>query len=151
MAQPKAEREDVVAKVVEVPETVEEAEDVEDKELELELDDDDEDEDDPVDSVCLNDVIVHVPLHTLVESPAHALSHDELLGVVPGALTEVYEDEEELVEAAEELALVLVMEEVEEAEEEVDRRERRMSSRRLGQAENDVDVSRSGELCGVAC
>ncbi|KAG8974056.1 hypothetical protein FRC05_007972 [Tulasnella sp. 425] len=90
MAQPKAdqsaEREVVEEVVVEFPETVEEAEDVEDNELALELDDD-EDEDDPVEPVYLNNVIVHVPLYTLVESPAHALSHDELLAVVPEALS----------------------------------------------------------------
>ncbi|KAG8945139.1 hypothetical protein FRC04_001205 [Tulasnella sp. 424] len=80
-------REEVVAEVVEVPETMEEAEDVEDNELEHELDDDDDDEDDPVAEVYLNNVIVHVPLHTLGESPAHALLHDELLAVVPEALS----------------------------------------------------------------
>ncbi|KAG8975775.1 hypothetical protein FRC05_004985 [Tulasnella sp. 425] len=91
MAQPNADqpagREEVVAEVVEVPETMEEAEDVEDNELEHELDDDDDDEDDPVAEVYLNNVIVHVPLHTLGESPAHALLHDELLAVVPEALS----------------------------------------------------------------
>ncbi|KAG8939410.1 hypothetical protein FRC04_006607 [Tulasnella sp. 424] len=98
--QPKADQlsgREVVAEVVEVLETVEEADDVEDNELELELDDDDEGEttqstpaklvedklEVPVSEtelldpgVCTNNVIVHVPSHTLVESPAHALSHD---------------------------------------------------------------------------
>ncbi|KAG8960829.1 hypothetical protein FRC05_006550 [Tulasnella sp. 425] len=152
MAQPKADQlsgREVVAEVVEVLETVEEADDVEDNELELELDDDDEGEttqstpaklvedklEVPVSEtelldpgVCTNNVIVHVPSHTLVESPAHALSHDGTArsrsgegsprrALVDVAASEVHEDGEELV-------LVLVMEEVEvEAEVEVEEEE----------------------------